>query len=227
FGGRPGSERRRPGTTPAAGQRSARSGLRDPPDHITEPARQPVTQGEPLRRHRIAGLRVVHGSLERRPAGSQPAGQRKGERRHRQVPYVPVALVCYPGEIRAAAQVVVCLTEPALDGGDTAERSKRLDQGDPVAAFFGLLEHDLGEGAVAPQVARAVPDPAQLIERKKGQVIVLPGGEQFLGPLTRRCRLGGWPAPIARKLARRNWTIPSRSRSPEAARCRSIRRMTA
>jgi hypothetical protein len=64
--------------------------------------------------------------------------------------------------------VPVCLTESALDSSDSAERSERLDQGYPVAAPFGLLEHVLGEGTVAGQVARAVPDPAQLIERKKG-----------------------------------------------------------
>ena len=41
----------------------------------------------------------------------------------------------------AAAQMPVGLTEPALDGGDIAERSERLDQRHPVAEFLGLLAY--------------------------------------------------------------------------------------
>jgi len=48
---------------------------------------------------------------------------------------------------------------------------------------------------VAGQVAGAVPDPAQLVERKQGQVSVTLGCEQLLGPLTRRCCLGRLAGP--------------------------------
>ena len=100
-----------------------------------------------------------------------------------------------PGEVGAAAQVPVGLTEPALEGGDIAKRSERLDQRRPVAALLGLLADVQGEGAVAGQVAGAVPDPAQLVEREQGQVSVPLGREQLLGPLTRRCCIGRLAGP--------------------------------